>query len=312
MGLAMTFWLMLKLLDAGVFNAIQDAGRRGYQAYGIPVSGAMDIFSFSAANALAQNNLNAAAIEIHSAITLETNAHALIALTGAEAILKINGRGLPQWTTVFVRGGSQIEIVPVRSGGWMYLAIHGSVEVPPILGSRSTYARAGFGRVLESGDEIKVGAQLVSDYATVAGRSIEARAQQFFNRDDVRVILGPHDDWFTHDAIETFLHESYYVTASADRMGYRLRGALLTRQRDGELISVGVPLGALQVPADGQPIALTAEHQTTGGYPIIATIIGADVPLIAQSVEGEPIRFRIVDMIESEKAWRGMWESFRV
>jgi antagonist of KipI len=316
---------MLKLIDAGVLATIQDAGRFGYQADGVPVSGAMDEFSFSAANALVQNDFKDAAIEIHSPITLETDAPALIALTGAEAMLKINGRTMPQWATIFARAGSVIEIVPARAGGWQYLAIHGGVDVPLVLGSRSTFLRGKFGglfgRALESSDEIAVGEPSVTDYANAAGRSINDRARAFFDPKGtfsrakmVRVIPGPHNDWFdptgtfSRDAMDALTREAYYVTASADRMGYRLRGAVLARNRADELISVGVPLGALQVPADGQPIALMADHQTTGGYPIIATIIGADMPIIAQCVEGDAVQFRVVEVDEAQRAWREMWE----
>lgn len=310
---------MLKLLDAGALATIQDKGRLGYQGLGVPVSGAMDIFSFSAANALVHNDPSAAAIEMHSPVTLETLAPALVALTGAEAAFRINGRAMPQWTAIFVRAGSLIEINPAHAGGWRYLAIHGGIDVPLVLSSRSTFLRGKFGgwrgRALESGDEIIIGAQSISDYAMAAGLSIDAPARNFFDRADaakgnkiIRIILGPHSEWFKTEAIESLLYQEYFLSASADRMGYRLRGAALVRHRVEELVSCGVPLGAMQVPTDGQPIVLMADHQTTGGYPIIGTIIGADVPLIAQCVEGDAIRFRVVEIDEAERAWGAMWE----
>lgn len=304
---------MLQVIDAGVFTTVQDIGRFGYQAYGIPVSGAMDLFALCAANALVQNSSGDAAIEIHSPVTFETDVPALIAVTGADAILNINGRSMPQWTGIFVRPGSTMEIVRKRSGGWQYLAIHGGIDVPRVLGSRSTYMRGGFGgmngRALELDDGIPIGLPQISDWVASAGKSAHDRARGFANRDRVvRVVPGPHADRFTEQAIDALQSQAYTLSASADRMGYRLQGAPLARKRDDELISCGVPLGALQVPADGQPIALLADHQTTGGYPIIATIIGADMPLLAQSAQGDAIRFRIIELDEAQRAWKEMWE----
>ncbi len=302
---------MLKILDAGILTTIQDTGRRGYQQYGVPVSGAMDVFALCIGNALARNARDDAALEIHSPIAFETDAASVLAVTGADARFRINARTLPQWTSVFARTGSLIEIAPTR-GGWVYLAIHGGIDVPRVLGSRSTYVRGGFGgldgRALIAGDEVRVGAGSGDDWMSAAGRRVDAR----LNREKIaRVVLGPHDDHFAREAIDALTREEFVVTESADRMGYRLRSPLhpsplLPRSR-GELVSVGVPLGAIQVPPDGNPIVLMADHQTTGGYPIIATVIGADVPIVAQSVAGERLRFEIVDVNRAQEAWRERW-----
>ncbi|MCX7839640.1 MAG: biotin-dependent carboxyltransferase family protein [Anaerolineae bacterium] len=285
---------MLTVLDAGILTTIQDTGRWGYQAYGVPVSGAMDIGALRAANQLVHNPLDEAAIEIHSPIVLQTDAPHLIALTGADARLRVNERALPMWMSVFVRAGSIIEIAPTRAG-WMYLAIHGGIDVPRVLGSKSTCLRGAFGglegRALRAGDVIRIGAPTLGDLSAAAGHSIAAPVY----RDEVRIVLGPHDDWFAPEAIAALTREEFIVTESADRMGYRLRGVTLARTRAGEMISCGVPLGAIQVPPDGQPIVLMADHQTTGGYPIIATIVSEDVAHLAQRAPGEIVRFRIID-----------------
>jgi biotin-dependent carboxylase-like uncharacterized protein len=285
---------MLTVLDAGILTTIQDAGRWGYQAYGVPVSGAMDVDALRAANQLVHNPLDEAALEIHSPITLQTDAPHLIALTGADARLRVNGRALPLWMSIFARAGSTIEIAPTRAGGWRYLAIHGGIEVPRVLGSKSTCLRGKFGglegRALRAGDVIRIGAPTLGDLSAAAGRSIAARVY----RDEVRVILGPHDDWFTPEAIAALTRETFIVTETADRMGYRLRGAPLTRSRTGEMLSCGVPLGAIQVPPDGQPIVLMVDHQTTGGYPIIATVVSEDLVHLAQRAPGETVRFRVL------------------
>lgn len=292
----LSFVTMFTVLDAGILTTIQDTGRWGYQAYGVPVSGAMDVDALRAANQLVHNPLDEAAIEIHSPIVLQTDAPHLIALTGAEARLSINERVLPTWMSVFVRAGSIIEIVPKRAG-WLYLAIHGGIDVPRVLGSKSTCLRGAFGglegRALRAGDVIPIGMPTLGDWSTAAGRSIAARVY----RNEVRIVLGPHDDWFTPEAIAALTREPFVVTENADRMGYRLRGARLTRARGGEMISCGVPLGAIQVPPDGQPIVLMADHQTTGGYPIIATVVSDDLVHLAQRAPGETVRFRVIGLV---------------
>ncbi len=352
---------MLTVLNAGLFTTVQDCGRWGYQGYGVPVSGAMDLFALCIANALVGNafasssglsanpresffisairggtrvspqmTTNHAALEIHSPVTLQSDDPHLLALTGAEGSFQIDGRLMPQWSSVFARGGSLVEIAPAKPGGWLYLAIHGGIAVPRVLGSRSTFMRGGFGRALEAGDVIPVGAATVSDLVGGAGKSIGQRARSFApprsrglatQRDPrdarVRVVLGPHDERFSADAIEHLTQTEYVVTAQADRMGYRLSGLPLARRGERsldlatparELVSCGVPLGAIQVPPDGLPIVLMADHQTTGGYPIIATVIAADVALVAQRAAGEGVRFRAVDVEEAQRAWIEMWE----
>lgn len=296
---------MLTILEPGISNTIQDAGRWGYQVFGVPVSGAMDVFALRAANMRVGNARDQAALEIRTRITMQTGCPHLIAVTGANARFEINGRAMPMWTSVFARGGSLIEIAPGR--GWVYLAAHGAMDVPRVMGSQSTYARGKFGgldgRALAAGDDIAIGASAITDLVAAAGRRAPDRVIACaYRHHAVRVILGPHDDWFTPDAINALTHTEFVVTESADRMGYRLRGAVLER-RAGELISCGVTFGAIQVPADGQPIILMADHQTTGGYPIIATVISADIPLVAQRAPGERLAFQIVGIEEAQRAW---------
>jgi antagonist of KipI len=300
---------MIHVIDPGILTTIQDAGRWGYQAYGVPVSGVMDAFAFACANKFVGNSPEYAAHEIHSPITLQTSDRHLIALTDDDVILQIDGRTTPMWTSVFVRAGSIIEIKPRRVAGWIYFAVRGGIDVPRVLGSRSTYLRGGFGglngRALQAGDVIPIGDSSASDLASLAGRSASDRVRAFANRPPpIRVVLGPHADWFTSEAITTLTTSEFTLTDVADRMGYRLSGAALGRARVGELISCGAPLGAIQVPADGQPIVLMADHQTTGGYPIIATVIRADIPMLAQRAPGERVTFAIVDVETAHTAWR--------
>jgi antagonist of KipI len=285
---------MLRILDPGILTTIQDAGRWGYQVYGVPVSGAMDAGALRAANQLVGNAPDAAALEIHSPIALQTDAPHLIALTGADARFEFNGRAMPGWMSVFVRAGTTIEIAPRRAGGWIYLAVCGGIDVPRVLGSRSTFVRGNFGglegRALAPGDQIPIGAYMSDDCAAAAGRSARAPAYQ----SEIRVMLGPHDDWFTPAAITALTRTEYTLTETADRMGYRLHGSALARARTQELISCGIPLGAIQVPPDGQPIVLMADHQTAGGYPVIATVVSDDIARVAQSAPGDHLKFQVV------------------
>jgi len=296
---------MLRVLDSGILTTIQDAGRWGYQVYGVPVSGAMDLGALRAANHLVGNPLDAAALEIHSPMSLQTDAPHLIALTGAEARFEIDKRAMPPWMSVFVRADATIEITPKRVGGWIYLAVRGGIDVPRVLGSKSTFVRGKFGglegRALAPGDHIPIGAQMIGDLAAAAGHSTHAPV---YLQSEIRVMLGPHDDWFAPEAITALTQTEYTLTQTADRMGYRLRGNALARIRARELISCGIPLGAIQVPPDGQPIVLMADHQTAGGYPIIATVITADLAQMAQHIPGDRLTFRLVTLDEAQRALR--------
>lgn len=290
---------MLKILEPGLMNTIQDAGRWGYQAFGVPVSGAMDVWSLRVANRLVRNAEEEAAIEIHSPLAFAIERASLLAVTGAEASIMIDGRAMPTWTSLFVRAHSHLEIQP-REWGWCYLAIHGGIAVPRVMGSKSTYVRGGFGgfngRALQAGDEIEIGAPILKDLVAAAGRQANEQERAWLKRAPViRIMLGPHHDYFSGDTIETLLNAEYEVTEAADRMGYRLRGQSLAKRRADELVSCGVPLGAMQVPPDGQPIVLMADHQTTGGYPIIATVLTEDIPLLAQTGPGKRVRFQAIN-----------------
>jgi antagonist of KipI len=287
---------MIEIIEPGILNTIQDGGRWGYQSLGVPVSGAMDLPALRAGNQLVVNAPDEAALEIHSPIVMQTDQPHLVAVTGAGVGFLVNGRMMPEWMSVFVRGGSIIEIAP-HHAGWVYLAVHGGVDVPRVLGSKSMYLRGGFGgiegRALSAGDAIPIGRMTIGELLTFAGKSARDAVHQFATHSSVRVILGPHSDRFTDQAITTFTSTPYTLTASADRMGYRFRGAPLARKREGELVSCGVPLGAIQVPPDGQPIVLMADHQTTGGYPIIATVMAEDIPVVAQCAPGAALSFEV-------------------
>jgi antagonist of KipI len=292
---------MLKVIEPGIHTTIQDTGRLGYQTYGVPVSGAMDLPALRSANRLVGNPSDEAALEFHSPIILRTDLPHLIAITGGEAHCEVGSHAVPMNMSVFARPGATIEIIPMGVGRWIYLAIHGGIDVPRVLGSKSTFMRGKLGglggRALVAGDEIAIGEGTTRELMAAAGRGAEMTS---FDPHDpsppvLRVILGPHNDLFVPEAINILAQTEYIITERADRMGYRLQGEALMRLCELELISCGVPLGALQVLPDGQPIVLMRDHQTVGGYPIIATMIYDDLSVFAQKSPGDRIRFGIVE-----------------
>ncbi len=287
---------MLTVIEPGIFNSIQDRGRWGYQAYGVPISGAMDLAALDAANEVVENDSGAAAIEIHSPLVLESDRAHLLAVTGARAAVHVGDLALPMWTSLLLRARARIEIKP-EAGGWVYLAVLGGIDVPRVLGSRSTYLRGAFGgldgRALVAGDALPVGEAGARDLFASAGRQLDAAAiAHLTRRSPARRVWGPPSDYFTDAARAMLVNSEFTVTEASDRMGYRLRGPVLERLKSGELISCGVPLGAIQVPPDGQPIVAMADHQTTGGYPIIAVVASEDLSIIAQTRAGERVEFR--------------------
>ncbi|MBC7227728.1 MAG: biotin-dependent carboxyltransferase family protein [Thermoflexales bacterium] len=314
--------MALEVLDGGWLTTVQDLGRPGYERYGIPLSGAMDFLALRVANCLVGNPPGAAGLEITLAgPTLAATEPCLVAVTGADLAFQVDGREMPMWMSVFVRRGSVISFGGRRRGCRAYLAVAGGIEVPPVLGSRSTYLPGRFGgldgRALRPGDRLPIG-PVSGHLPERAGRKPPPHLIPAW--DDcptVRAVPGPQDDHFPPEGLETFFGSEYRVLPISDRMGYRLEGPPVASRR-AEVISDGVPPGAVQVPPDGQPLVMMADHQTTGGYPKIAVVIMADLPRLAQCVPGESrVRFRAVSVTEAQYAYREMmgaleqWERTR-
>lgn len=285
---------MIRVNKAGMFSTIQDQGRWGYQAYGMPVAGAMDRYASRVANLLAGNASDAAVLEMtllggSFCFTEETRA----AICGAEMKATLNGKRVENWSSFQIPAGGELEFSFAENGCRAYLALQGGFDVPVVLGSRSTYSRGGIGgfsgRALKSGDALSViptsneawrPYRLPQRYAP--GQSCEIK---------VRVLLGPQEELFTPDGIETFLTQSYVISNEADRMGYRFEGAKIEHCAKADIISDALCLGAVQVPGHGMPIVMMADRQTTGGYAKIATVIGPDLRLLAQAKPGDAVRF---------------------
>ena len=308
---------------AGLLTTVQDTGRYGYQRYGMPVSGAMDTFSCELANLLVGNDPGDACLEATVAgpellFTGETS----VAVTGADLGPHINGNSIPLNRAVSVQQGDRLGFTGLKSGCRSYIAFAGGIAVPPVMGSRSTYLRAGIGgyqgRALTEGDELPLG----ETGTQLPGRSLssvevspllqsgdlpmgeisrryhlrripEGLIPLYEHEQTIRIIPGPEAHYFEIEGLRSFLSTEYKVTAQSDRMGYRLSGeVIMHREGRAGIISAGISAGTVQVPGDGQPIILMADRQTSGGYARIANVISVDLTLLAQMKPGDTIRFK--------------------
>jgi biotin-dependent carboxylase-like uncharacterized protein len=294
---------------------VQDLGRPGFGHLGVPRSGAADEASLRLANRLAGNPESAAVLELTlGRAAFRFPAGATVAVTGASAPVTLKtepdpadgnaeAREAPHGAAFEVPPGGEVAIGAPRAGLRCYLAVRGGVDVPPVLGSRSADLRSGLGPApLRRGDQLPVGAAPESApgpkgepaVGAAAGPGAGRAAPELPAADQpavLRVIAGPRDDWFAPGALDTLCTGTYAVTPDSDRTGLRLDGPVLPRARDGELPSEGLATGALQVPPGGRPILMLADHPVTGGYPVIAVVVSADVPLAAQLRPGSCITF---------------------
>jgi len=308
---------VITVLDGGWLTTVQDGGRWGFQAVGVPVAGAVDQAAMRAANRLVGNPLEAPLLEMTlTGPTLFFSQDALIALTGADLSPGIewpDGQRweLPGWTAVYVPRGSYVYFAGRRWGCRAYLALAGGIRLPPVLGSASTCLVGNFGgyagRPLQAGDCL-MGMEDRGNASWWAGRCWPAALRPgYSDRPVVRVVPGPQWWQFTPQARQTFLAATYQVQPASDRTGLRLQGPALLRRWSTEVISSGVTAGSVQVPASGQPIVLLADRQTVGGYPQIAVVIGPDLPLLAQLIPGDRVSFRQVSPAEAVAAVHQRW-----
>ena len=289
---------VFKVLEPGPFTTIQDSGRYGYQQFGIPVSGALDTFSYLAANVLVGNPDNAAGLEItFMGPRLEALSDALVAVTGAEVPLFVNDQPQAMWTSFRVRRGDVINMKASPRGVRAYLAVAGGLLVPQVMGSRSTYTGGKIGgldgRPLARGDRLHGGSPVSLNRVVSLPEDLRPK---FSTEVTLRVLPGPQDDYFD-TGLKVFFNSVFTVTSKADRMGYRLDGPII-EPKDGvplSIISEPSLSGAVQIPTDGQPIILLVE-QTASGYAKIATIITADLDVVAQARPGDKVRFARVDL----------------
>jgi biotin-dependent carboxylase-like uncharacterized protein len=261
----------------------------------------MDNYAFRIGNLLVGNKETAASLEITLfGCQLRMLRDTTIAVTGADLAAVINSNPVPRWQSIPVRYGDIISFPRLKNGCRAYLAITGGINVPRVMSSAATYTRAnigGFeGRAIKKGDIIRtVEAIPVTTRVLIPPEYIP----EYSNQIKLRVILGPQDNYFSKNGIRTFLQSNYTVSAEADRMGYRLEGPRIQHQTKADIISDGIPLGAVQVPGNGLPIILLADRLTTGGYTKIATVISVDIPKLAQAKPGDKVRFQQVNEDEA-------------
>jgi biotin-dependent carboxylase-like uncharacterized protein len=297
----------------GILSLIQDLGRAHMLPYAVPTCGAMDVFAHIAANTLVGNDPTSASIEITGGgATIEFKTETLFAITGADFAPTLNGRRLQNWLAIFARRGDVLTLSG-RQGAWgarAYLTCAGGFDVPKVLDSHSTYLPGKFGgyfgRALQSGDDVAI-KNTRADVLRWAGRSWAKHQMPAYGQPNcrVRIVPGPHDNEFKPQALTDLVRHPIRVTSTSNRMGYRFSGcSALNYAKPISLPSLGVVPGVIQVPPDGSPILLTADAQTTGGYPLIAVVIQADLPLVGQCLPGDDIWFEWTTMTQAIAAWQ--------
>ncbi|HPD96911.1 MAG TPA: biotin-dependent carboxyltransferase family protein [Synergistales bacterium] len=304
---------MITIESPGLLTTVQDRGRWGYQAFGMPVSGVMDIYSLMAGNAVVCNEPGAAALEITLlGPSVRFGSSRMFCVTGGDLAPRLNGRDIPSWEGVVAREGDLLSFHGAIQGARAWLCISGGIDTPPVMGSRSTCLRAGIGghqgRKLVAGDVIPLGRP---DRLWYRGEGFSIPVHFRNKAEDcpaIRVIQGPQEEMISAAGLEAFYGSVFRVSPESDRMGYRLEGKRVEHAGGADIISDAIPLGAVQVPGHGSPIIMLADRQTTGGYPKIAVTIGADIPILAQISPGDPLSFRKADMAEAETALRSMSE----
>ncbi|CFX25555.1 Urea amidolyase related protein [Candidatus Filomicrobium marinum] len=292
----------LRVIDPG-YMSVQDAGRFGAQRYGLSPAGAMDLFSLAVANALLRQKAASAAVEIgpFPATLSVVGGPVRLALAGADRKILIDGDEAKLNTTLLVQEGTKVSLGATRLGMFSYLASEGGIDAPAQLGSLSVEVRASFGspypRPLREGDFIPLHAASL------------AHAEQYIALEapphaPIRVVLGPQDDYFYKETIESFLRCRWTVSPTSNRMSYRLDGEALAHAKGYNIVSDGIVMGHIQVSGAGQPLVMLADRGTTGGYPKIATIITADLGRFAQIPIGGGVTFEKVSVDEAQRVAR--------
>ncbi len=296
----------IRVLKAGMLTSVQDLGRTGYQSQGFSVAGAMDVRSFKIANLLLDNPENEAVLEFTLiGPTLQFTSETIIAITGGDFSPTGNGGPVPSYEALYMNRGDILKFGSARTGSRGYIAFSSYLDIPVVMGSRCTNLKShigGFkGRKLK--DEDYIGFRIKRRYLPFF-LSRKLKPDDFSAQSQtLRVVLGPQDERFSKQGIETFLTEEYTVTSDFDRMGCRLDGPFIALQDTSDMISDGIAYGSVQVPSHGKPIVLLSDRQPTGGYPKIATVASVDIPKIVQRKTDQKIRFQAVSVEEAQRLY---------
>lgn len=297
------------ILKPGLLTTVQDLGRRDYRIYGVSVSGVMDPLSFRLGNILVGNNENAAAIEVTMmGPTLKFESKTAFSITGGDLSPKLNGNRIDMWKVIFVEAGDELSFGKHVSGCRSYIAIAGGINVPEVMGSRSTFTRGNYGgykgRALKRDDKLNVNIPDF-DINQLQGRRLRAKDIPVFDKErPIRFTAGPHTDRFEEKSVELFSTSTYRLSNASDRMGYRLDGEQLTHKEGADIISDFIAPGTIQVPGNGFPIIHMADCGTSGGYTKIGVIITSDLPYVAQKKPGDTINFQVCDIQEAQYEFR--------
>jgi antagonist of KipI len=288
---------LLKVLKPGLSSSIQDSGRLQWQSFGVPASGVMDRFSHRVGNILLGNKPTEAVIEIIMGgfeVEVLNNIH--IVISGADLQPAINGVPVPLWRVLTLKKGDNLKFSGPKQGTYCYLAIADGIEAPNMMGSKSSYAQAGIG------ENFKKGLILYGKEGRACARvGLRTELVPIYEKNPtIRINLGPNVQYFNEDTIEQLFKQRFAIKQFS-RMGYRLQGEPLNHSLKNSLLSNAVPYGAIQVPSNGQPIVLMVDRQTTGGYPVIGTVITVDLPKMAQVQSGNHISFQHVTIEEAHQ-----------
>lgn len=305
--------MSMEIRNPGALTTVQDLGRFGYMNKGFSVSGAVDAFSMRLANVLVGNSQGEAVLEATiMGPTIRFCAASVIALTGADMRPKLNGADFPMNRAVCVHTGDTLVMGYAVSGCRAYLAAAGGLRIEPVLGSRSTNLKCGLGgyqgRALQAGDVMGLAAR--KDTLSGMEKRFYEPGKEVFRMPEagdgipvLRVVKGPQDDYFTEKGIRTLTESVYTVTNDSNRMACKLSGEAVEFVNGGDIISDGIVTGSIQISSNGMPIVMLADHQTTGGYAKIGTVISVDIPVIGQRKPGEKIRFTYVSVEEAQRLY---------
>lgn len=315
--------MKMEVLSPGLMTSVQDLGRHGHQKHGVIVSGAMDSYALRIANLLVGNSEGEAALEITLVgPKLKLQKGTLLALTGGDLSPVIEGKAVPMWRPVYIKQDCVLKFGACRAGCRVYLAVAGAYNIPDVMGSKSTYLRAGIGgfqgRTLQKGDRLETNAasetahRMIRHLAKTSGTPFFAAPSWYADKGyisstakpiKIRVMTGRQFEFFTHNSQNRLFSQPFLITTQSDRMGYRLSGEELKLEQHLEMISEAVAFGTVQVPPDGNPIILLADRQTAGGYPKIAQVAMIDISRLAQAKPGSTLLFTKVSVKEAEQLY---------
>ena len=282
---------------AGPLVTFQDIGRPGNMRYGVSASGPMDIVSFEAANAVLGNDTKQTAIEISlGGLILQCHEGSItLAITGGDFLIEYQGQKISSWTVLTLQKGERLSVRAGKSGSWAYLAFSGKLNVKDWLNSSSTHSTSGFGGgILKTGQKFKL-----TDASNQENRIGPILKPNFYTNDLIHAVLGPQDQYFMNTAIKIFSNSIFKVSDNYDRMGMQLTGPKLELKSALSIPSEPVVKGSIQVSGDGIPTILLADHQTTGGYPKIATVISSDINRLVQLRSNQNVEFILINSNEA-------------